>query len=175
MRDAYLGNKVPLPVPPHMEVLYTVRDALIWVLLSAGHWSCVPWSCCIGECHDQRALSAGWQDCAHAHLSLRDATPTSHLACAGQPFAYNASFGIHNGVHAQATGFSNSEEDAIGRSALVPFLLEDRIKEVSCSSIPCICQQHLYQCMACVTASAMSKAMQQVPILPEPSNLHPER
>jgi hypothetical protein len=35
----------------------------------------------------------------------------------------------------QATGFSNSEEDETCRSALVPFLLEDRIKEVHCFKI----------------------------------------
>ena len=47
----------------------------------------------------------------------------------------NAVSGIRkNAVHAQATAFSNSEEDATGRSTLVPFLLEDRIKEVCCFS-----------------------------------------
>ena len=30
----------------------------------------------------------------------------------------------------QVTGISNSEEEAMGRADLVPFLLEDRIREV---------------------------------------------
>lgn len=35
----------------------------------------------------------------------------------------------------QVTGFSNTEEEAIKRAALVPFLLEDRIREVCSSTV----------------------------------------
>ena len=35
----------------------------------------------------------------------------------------------------QVTGFSNTEEEAIKRAALVPFLLEDRIREVRNSTV----------------------------------------
>ena len=34
----------------------------------------------------------------------------------------------------QVTGISNSEEEAMGRADLVPFLLEDRIREVRMTS-----------------------------------------
>lgn len=30
----------------------------------------------------------------------------------------------------QVTGFSNSEEEAVGKTAIVPFLLEDKLKEL---------------------------------------------
>lgn len=30
----------------------------------------------------------------------------------------------------QVTGFSNAEEEAVGKTAIVPFLLEDRLKEL---------------------------------------------
>ena len=35
----------------------------------------------------------------------------------------------------QVTGISNSEEEAMGRADLVPFLLEDRIREVRMQSL----------------------------------------
>lgn len=34
------------------------------------------------------------------------------------------------GIVAQVTGFSNSEEEAVGKTAVVPFLLEDKLKEL---------------------------------------------
>lgn len=46
------------------------------------------------------------------------------------------SLGSRGCIVAQVTAISDSEEEAMGRTDLVPFLLEDRIREVHSASLP---------------------------------------
>ena len=61
---------------------------------------------------------------------------TSALGPDGNPIVYGKS----------VTGFSNEEEEAVGKTNAVPFLLEDKLKVRTIACLRSVCQSSCYYC-----------------------------